>query len=131
MDKKKLWYWGVAFIVGFYTTFVLQSLWNWFVVPALQVPHIGYWLTFGLNAFVGLMLERNEGDKLDEYIERKVAMSVLNACVPDGKQAQLRESLKQEEDHGTWIDASGAIFAKIAGNTFALGVGWVVHTTLT
>jgi len=35
MAKKTLLVWGIAFIVGFYTTFVLQSLWNWFAVPAL------------------------------------------------------------------------------------------------
>lgn len=132
MVKKTLWIWGIGVIVGFYATFVLQSLWNWFAVPALQVPPIGYWLMFGLNFFVGLMLERSEqGDQLKQDQHWNLAMTVLDACVPDGKQAELRESVEREADRGMWVMVLSLIVGRILSNTFALGVGWAVHTALT
>jgi hypothetical protein len=40
--------WVASFVVGFYITFVLQTLWNWFVTTALRVDSISYWNMYGL-----------------------------------------------------------------------------------
>lgn len=131
MVKKTLLIWGIAFIVGFYTTFVLQSLWNWFAVPALRVPPIGYWLMMGLNTFIFLMRERGEeGEKLTAK-RWVITMAVLDACVPEEKQAEVQEDIKQyTTDDGVWSDVVSLVSRQLAGNTFALGIGWVIHTTL-
>ena len=39
--KKLLTIFGISLVVGLYTTFVLQNLWNWFAVPAFNVPRVG------------------------------------------------------------------------------------------
>jgi len=126
--KKTLWLWGVSLIVGFYTTFVLQSLWNWFAVPALHVPSVGYWLMFGLNILIGLIFERVE--TFDEDQRWKLVMTVLAACVPDGKRADVGETLEQEMKHGMWVNAGGMVVGKVVSNTFALSIGWAIHTAL-
>jgi|ERR1019366_810742 integrase len=87
MVKKTLWLSGISLVVGFYTTFVLQNLWNWFAVPALHVSNIGYWSMFGLNILIGLLFER--GEKYEEDHRWKAAMTVLDACVPEGRHAYV------------------------------------------
>jgi hypothetical protein len=126
--KKTLWLWATSLIVGFYTAFVLQRLWNWFAVPALHVPSIGYWLMFGLNTLIGLIFQR--GETFGEDQRWKVVMTVLAACVPDGKQAKVQETLEQEMKHGMWVNAGSMVVDKIVGNTFALSIGWAIHTAL-
>lgn len=57
--KKTGWFSLVAIIVGLYTTFVLQSLWNWFVVTAFNIPSVSYWQMYGLVLLVTLISERS------------------------------------------------------------------------
>lgn len=85
---------------------------------------------FGLNTFFGLMLQRGWGETLDWIGKWNRTMTVLDACVPDEKQAELRKSIEVENE-GAWLHYGGGIFVKIASNTFALGIGWAVHTALT
>ena len=133
--KKTLWVLGIGFIVGFYTTFVLQCLWNWFAVPALQVPRISYWLMFGLNNLISLLFERSEAsEEIRENVRNKqwvISMAVLDACVPDEKQSEVQKDIKQYTDDGIWGTVVTTIFRQLAVNTIALGVGWAIHTALT
>ena len=96
--KKTFWFGGISLLVGFYTTLVLQNLWNWFAVPALHVSAISCWLMFGLNMILGLMFEGSETGEADR--RWKVPLTILDACVPEEKQVELRESLKHETEYG-------------------------------
>ena len=54
--------WVIGRIVSLYTTFVLQSLWNWFVVSIFHLAPIHYWEMFALLLLVGLLTERLESE---------------------------------------------------------------------
>ncbi len=128
MSWKKICCLGIAgILVSLYTTFVFQNLWNWFVVAAFNIPSIPFWGMYGFVLLVSLFSENGK-----EFIEEwrwKVALSVLDACVPQEKQEDVREMLKREEE-GVVGQAVGKVFGKIAGNTVALALGWGIHTFL-
>jgi hypothetical protein len=50
---------AVALVVGLYTTLVVQSLWNWFAVKALNAPRVSYWEMYGLKTMLSLLLVSN------------------------------------------------------------------------
>src|ERR1035437_7130564 len=129
INKHKVIRWAViAFVVGFYTTFVLQSLWNWFAVPALHVSSIGYWAMYGLVMLFGQIFDRS-GDHVQEDATSKRVLILLDACVPDGRRADVQEALKQEAN-SMWVYLGTAVFGKVIGNTLTLGVGWAVRSLL-
>jgi hypothetical protein len=53
--------WLFAVAVGFYTTVVLQVLWNWFVVERYRPGH-RVLADVRLHMLLGLVLEREKGD---------------------------------------------------------------------
>lgn len=36
----------------FLWTYVQVRLWDWFVVPYLHLPHLTFWVMYGLNLFI-------------------------------------------------------------------------------
>ena len=118
--------WIFAMIVGFYTTFVLQNLWNWFVAPALNVGMVSYWQVYGLNMLLQMILERNTFTEEDRW---KRALTMQYASVPSDRKEEVDEALNQETDN-VWWQAGTEVFTKIIGNTAKLGIGWAVHTFL-
>ena len=82
----------VAMIVGLYTTFVVQSLWNWFAVKAFNVPSVSYWEMYGLTMLLSSLLSRGEEEAKDEQ-RWKMATTILDACVPEDKRNQLPEEI--------------------------------------
>ena len=103
--------------LSFYATFVLQQLWNWFIVPALHVDPASYWLIFGINTLFGLL--RGE---FSQEANNKITFMALDACIPDEKREEINNQL------------NGAVVENIAirafSNTMALAIGWAVHTFL-
>jgi hypothetical protein len=128
MAKKTMWAWGIGLAAGLYATLVLQQLWNWFLVPALNASPISFWAMYGLQLFVALLIQNfNQGWENDSRWEAFTNM--LAASVP----AERREGLlnvveKQTED--VWINARAALFGKVVGYTTSLALGWVVHAVL-
>ena len=118
--------WIFAMIVGFYTTFVLQNLWNWFVAPAFNIGMASYWLVYGINMLLQMLLERNTFTDDDRW---KRTLTMQYASVPPEKKEEVDEVLNEENDN-VWMKAGTDVFGKIVGNTATLGIGWAVHTFL-
>jgi len=117
---------AIAVVVWLYTAFVMQQLWNWFVVGALNVPTISYWSMYGIVIIVGMFREKDTM-KDDDRWER--AFTTLKACVPEYKRADIDEYVKEQKEgmlgRSWWL-----IVEKLFGNTFTLGLGWTIHTFL-
>jgi hypothetical protein len=118
----------VALVVGFYTTFVVQSLWNWFAVKAFSVPIVSYWEMYGLTMLLGLLLARDGEEAKDEQ-RWKSAFVVLDACVQPDKRDEVAEDIKMQGE-GLWLEIGFIIFGKAIANTLTLALGWVVYTFL-
>jgi hypothetical protein len=129
MNWKKL---GMVFalglVVSFYTTFVLENLWNWFAVSALGAPQISYWTAYGFVLLIRLLFDKDTTYKEQEIFGRLGMM--IDACVPEEKRAELTEQLL-EEDKGLVGRLFGGVFGEALGVTLTLGLGWAVHTFLT
>jgi ACR3 family arsenite efflux pump ArsB len=125
MGVKKLGItYGIALVVGLYTTFVVQSLWNWFAVKAFNVPSVSYWEMYGLTMLLGLLLAR-DGEQ-DEQ-NWKTAFLILDVCVPQEKRDELVEELKARNE-GLWLELGLVVFGKAVGNSLTLAIGWAVYT---
>ncbi len=124
--KKMVGTWGIAIVVGFYTTFVLQALWNWFAVQAFGAPHISYWMAYGFVLTLRLILDEPPFEKQEIYGRLE---HLINACIPEEKREVLNEELLEE---GKEFPArlGGAIFGQVVGLTLTLAIGWAVHTFL-
>ena len=118
----------VALVVGFYTTFVAQSLWNWFAVKAFSVPTVSYWGMYGLTMLLGLLLAR-DGEEGSNDQQWKTAFLILDACVPPDKRDEVAEALKTLAEE-LWLDVGIKVFMKAVGNTLTLVMGWGVYTFL-
>lgn len=106
-----------AFAVGFYTTFVLQNLWNWFVVPSINVPYISYWQMYGFNLLVGTVIEPDT-----------FPMLVQHASLPDEKRREIEETVTDER---LWTEVVGPLlFGKLLNRTITLATGWAIHVFL-
>jgi len=118
---------GVGVIVSFYTTFAVESLWNWFAVRSLSAPQISYWTAYGLVLLIRLLSDKNDYYKDQEVFGRLGMM--IETCVPEEKRAELTEQLL-EEDKGLAGRLGGGVIGEAFGVTFTLGLGWAVHTFL-
>ena len=47
-------------IVPFYTAFVVQNLWNWFVASAIHGEDISYWQSFGALLIISILTNNAE-----------------------------------------------------------------------
>jgi hypothetical protein len=118
--------WGIAIVVGLYTTFVLQMLWNWFAVDALRAPEISYWTVYGLLLLIRLIFEKPTLES-DEKFKRLAIL--VEACVPQEKKAEVENALKTEDDD-MWVKLGIVIFGEVAGSSIALGIGFAIHSFL-
>jgi cytochrome c biogenesis protein CcdA len=100
---------ALGFIVGLYSIFVMQVLWNWFVAPTLHTSPISYWTMLGLNLFISMLIYRQ---RFEEKQEWEQVLATRNENETDRSKAGISN------------------FAKIFINTMALGIGWTVHTFL-
>ena len=126
--KKMAWFWGVGLIVGLYTTFVLQQLWNWFLAPSLHLSEISYWVMYGIQLLFSLLFS-SAGQEAKEAQSWKLAFLTLDACVPEERREKLAETLKEYEST-LWMDVGSRIFGLVVGNTITLAIGWGIHTFL-
>jgi len=91
--KKMIGMWGIAIVVGLYTTFVLQMLWNWFAVDALRAPEISYWTVYGLLLLIRLIFEKPTLES-DEKFKRLAIL--VEACVPQEKRQKWKMPSRQK-----------------------------------
>jgi hypothetical protein len=121
MLKRTVLLWMVMFVVGLYTTFVLQSLWNWFAVEAFHLAPISFWLMYGLMLTARMFTSR--GDELPFFEELTTR---INACMSEEK----RELVNNEIEHGIWAKTGRVLIGEVSGSTVSLGIGAVVHILL-
>jgi hypothetical protein len=122
--KKAVRLWLFSIAVSFYTTFVLQSLWNWFVAPSLHVSEISYWQMFGLNLLVRVVVEK---DTLLEDKRWDRALTLLQVCVPGEKRAAIEERIEVENEE-VRFQLAAHVGARVVSSTVTLVIGWLVHT---
>ncbi|MGA2235331.1 MAG: hypothetical protein ABSG23_07650 [Terriglobales bacterium] len=125
--KKIVVAWIIGSVVGLYTTFVIQNLWNWFATSALHVPEISFWVMYGLTLLISLFTAWQNG--ADE--PRWKAMGIaLEACIPDAKKEEVEAQVKEQLEVRIWVDMGYQVFGKVVGTTFVLALGFVVHLFL-
>ena len=127
--KKILGFFGIGQLVRLYTAFVVQCLWNWFAVRALNVPEVPYWTVFGLLILLDLV-QREQPD-VSESPQWRSQLVMLEACVPDDKRPSVVAAIKAQTDN-MWTElgykAIGAVIGKLFSNTLALVTGWAIYT---
>jgi len=84
---------------------------------------------YGLTILLGLLFDNGRDQSEVQDLRWKGAMVFLEACVPQGRLAELRETIKQQEDD-LWADLGARMLSKAVGMTLMLGIGWAVHTFL-
>lgn len=124
--KKWALMWAVIIVVGFYTTFVIQTLWNWFAVAAFRVPEVSYWTMYGFMLLIHLVTEKSNFQ--NEEQGKRLGLLIM-ACVPEHKLDEVKEEIKIEDDD-IGMKLFGLIVGQIAGSSVALALGWGVHTFL-
>src|ERR1019366_6839163 len=113
--------------ITFYTTLVLQILWNWFVTTAFHLDEIGYWNMYGLVLLISVVSVRNfEVAQAHQWF---VTQMMIEACIPEAVRAETRAAIDKakmsEKAQSNFTDGLKVVMA-----TFALVVGWAVHTFL-
>ena len=128
--KKWIWIFGGALLVGFYSTFVMQMLWNWFAVPALNVRSLSYWQMYGLSTLISALLAHvgKEGE-MNAKSNWRFAFAVLDACVPSDRMDAVKERLEEITEE-MWGGLITTMLGQVVANTITLTLGWTVYTFL-
>ncbi|PWU04164.1 MAG: hypothetical protein C5B51_17335 [Terriglobia bacterium] len=120
----------LAPVVPFYTAFVVQNLWNWFLADALHASTISYWQSFGILLGFWLLAQAKESESGNETRWNR-AFSMLEAIVPQENLTILKETFRKEDESWPAIVAAVAPQTRMAiANSFALLIGWATHTFL-
>jgi hypothetical protein len=109
----------VALLVSFYEAFVLQQLWNWFVVPTFHLDPSGYPTMLGIRLIVFLFQTNDDGALNRKF--QKLDL-VVRACVPEEKQEALETAMK-EMDGRLWNELKMWILGEFVGATISLILG--------
>ena len=125
--KKWAILWGTSLVVGLYTTFVMQMLWNWFAVGALHASEVSYWMMFGLVMLVRTVFP---GDDSKHEARYKRLVTIMDACIPEDKRADVKSEIESEEKSVPFT-LGFMILGQVMDNSLTLGLGWAVHTFLT
>jgi hypothetical protein len=124
MTKKTIWRFVISLLIGFYETFVLQALWNWFVTGPLRVPEISYWAMFGIQLLMKELFGNPAGQQAERE-HRSLVLRVLDLCVPEDRKEEARAAIK-EQDQSIWI----TVGIGLAQTTMALMIGGAIHSFL-
>ncbi len=120
--------WVAAFVIGFYSIFVLQQFWNWFATPILYLPPISFWGACGLTWLIGFIVPTTGQDENKKNFS--FLFSLLEKfCISEDKLEELHEFVKSKTDD-LWGDIVFQMAGKVFTNTFALIVGWSIHKFL-
>jgi hypothetical protein len=74
------------------------------------------------------MFTTSYGNKENEYSFKPLAIAV-DACVPEGKRAEVLEQL-EDQKRSIWQEIGMMPIWRIVGASFTLLIGWAVHTFL-
>jgi hypothetical protein len=113
----------------FYTAFVVQALWNWFVAEAIHASEISYWHSFGMLLLVFVLTAKEDTEHREEKRFDRLSLMV-KSLLPTEKLAALEESFKKEDTSSLSRVFAIIDHSKATLNTTVLVVGWGVHTFL-
>lgn len=119
----------LAPITPFYTAFVVQNLWDWFLADAVHAT-ISYWQSCGILILVGVLRYKESHDYLEN--KRWERMLAMTGAVLSGEElSAINQAFKEkDESWGAILSMATPLAAKAIANTVAIGAGWVVHTFL-
>jgi len=117
----------MSLLGGAFKAFVLMLMWNWFVSPVFHTGEISFWQTLGLLWVVQLFTGGESGQSPVETMRWENLFTIVTACVPEHKDAEVKEELKEKAE-GVWGELGIYLFSHIGGYAFTLGFGWLVHT---
>jgi hypothetical protein len=124
--KRTVVLWVMGSVVGLYTTFVLQSLWNWFVTETFHLAPVSFWAMYGLVLIIGMFTYNPNFEEKQRF---NSIVTAIDACIPEDKREDVKEQIEEQMEQ-VWWEAGFGIFGKLIGNTFTLALGWAVHTFL-
>src|SRR4051812_8650687 len=101
-----------ALIGGLYTTFVLQRLWNWFVMPIFHTSQLSFWAMYGIQMFFGVLKDRTESNP--EEHRWNIALAMLDKCVPEHARDAIEQELKSQET-SMWISLGSEVIGYLFG----------------
>jgi len=117
---------GLAYLSFFVTPFVVMSLWNWFVSPAIHGGEISYVQAIGF--LVLLYVTRIQiYTSADENWGR--LFTVLEAILPEHASGKAREAIKEGKG-SDWKGDLGRTIGKLIAYALILALGWGLHTFL-
>jgi hypothetical protein len=118
--------WFLGLVMSLYITFVMQTLWNWFVPSVLHADSISYWNMYGLLLIVTVVKMRNAST--GEAGELYRAKIMLEACLPDEKREETMRAIEKEDIGSKMLRYADGF--KLLGATVWLAIGFAVHAFL-
>jgi hypothetical protein len=126
---KTIWLFLAGMVGSLYTTFVVQCLWNWFVVAAFHTTEISFWVMYGLIMLLRLFASEQDLEIAEEQRWTNL-FTLLEYCVPSEFREEAMNQVKEKVE-GMWVEFGAAAFGKLVGNTITLALGFCVHAFLT
>ncbi len=122
----------LAPITPFYTTFVLQNLWNWFIPETVHGAEISYWQAGGILLIVSLLrFTREKVDKSEEEGQRwKGLTEMVKETLPEHRRIYADDPPKEGNSWRDILEGADPLLGKAVFNTSTLIIGWVIHTFL-
>ena len=105
-----------------YAGAVVESLWNWFIAPAVHGSDIGLSHALGILLLgqIFVVMCTHDIEKEQRWAGTRI---VIAACVPEAKLASVVAALKAQEGTG-WMNSEEV--AKLIFLTGAGGIGWLI-----
>jgi hypothetical protein len=128
MVKKTVVFTLVGTLVGLYTTFVLQHLWNWFVTTAFHLPEISFWVLYGVVLSIGMFSDTQSSNFQQRQWFKGLATG-LDACIPESKYESVKEQMDAQGAE-MWVEAGFLVFGRLLASTVTLIIGGAVHLFL-
>jgi len=128
--------WIGAGLVGlfafFYTTFVMQCYWNWFLSRALSIHEISFFGMMGVLLFIQLIVEgyssvreHNTQYRLKKFYE------LVFIFIPKEREDEVLSTIKEFDEQESEISKGFEIvFGKLFSNTTSLIIGFVVQSLI-
>jgi hypothetical protein len=124
--KRWIWLWIVPNAAAVYTAFILQCFWNWFVVPATNLPPISFLVMYGLRLFTSMMF--GNGGVVVQMMEFYWTgfLKIADRLTPELYRNDLADALNDFAD-GEFGWGAKKLLWQVFGNTVTFGVGWAIH----
>ncbi len=126
--KKTMWLWFLMLVTPCYAAFVVQALWNWFVIDALHAATVSYAQALGFIVLLYVVRDRTHVTNMEErHFSQLYVMT--RACIPSYERQVIMKEVSDVATDG-WLWPLLDFLGKITVCTCALAAGWGIHTFL-